>query len=411
MTLFFNPVLQKEEHQRILSGYVGDIRITQGFVLVGAILMETAIVMVLLSRVLPYGANRWANIFVGLLHTASVIWSMTGGPVNVFYVFSPPSRLPAPCSLSGTRGPGGSQRCRQHRQPSCGQPHRPAHDSPTRPARAANAGVFGVRPSLCDDLVMDPLVAKLQGGGRRSIGVVGDVPADPDQFRLLVDAMLVPDAVVRMRAADAVEKITRRRADLLRAGGPGAHRGGSDRPAGGPLACRAAAAAACPHPQQRTQAVSILGGFLGNESRIVRTFAMPALADLTEGDEQLRRRVLPLLAELTCTGTPPRPGLSKRAEQAIDGRWRTVWSELAPGPAARGNQPRRRRSMRSSSDWSEMPGGVLVVVGSSGQMSRFLTMRGDSNSICLPPIDRRAAPPARTLLSQSVRGPYIGMNR
>ena len=87
MTLFFNPVLQKEEHQRILSGYVGDIRITQGFVLVGAILMETAIVMVLLSRVLPYGANRWANILAGVLHTAAVSWSMTGGPVNVFYVF------------------------------------------------------------------------------------------------------------------------------------------------------------------------------------------------------------------------------------------------------------------------------------------------------------------------------------
>jgi hypothetical protein len=31
---------------------------------------------------------------------------------------------------------------------------------------------------------------------------------------------------------------------------------------------------------------------------------MPALADLAEGDEQLRRRVLPLLAELTGTGTP-----------------------------------------------------------------------------------------------------------
>jgi MFS family permease len=87
MTLFFNPVLQPEEQQRILSGYVGDIRITQGFVLAGAILMETAIVMVLLSRVLPHSANRWANILAGLLHTAAVIWSMTGGAVNVFYVF------------------------------------------------------------------------------------------------------------------------------------------------------------------------------------------------------------------------------------------------------------------------------------------------------------------------------------
>ena len=31
---------------------------------------------------------------------------------------------------------------------------------------------------------------------------------------------------------------------------------------------------------------------------------MQALADLAEHDQQLRRRVLPLLAELTHTGTP-----------------------------------------------------------------------------------------------------------
>ena len=85
--LFFNPVLQPEEHERVLSGYVGDIQITQGFVLVSAVLMETAILMVLLSRVLPHGANRWANILAGLLHSAVVIWSTTGGAVNVFYAF------------------------------------------------------------------------------------------------------------------------------------------------------------------------------------------------------------------------------------------------------------------------------------------------------------------------------------
>jgi hypothetical protein len=56
--------------------------------------------------------------------------------------------------------------------------------------------------------------------------------------------------------------------------------------------------------QQRTQAVAILEGFLDDDSGIVRTFAMQALADLAEGDERLRRRVLPLLAELTRTGPP-----------------------------------------------------------------------------------------------------------
>ena len=45
---------------------------TAGAVLGFAVLMETAIAMVLLSRVLKYGANRWANIIVGIIHTAAV---------------------------------------------------------------------------------------------------------------------------------------------------------------------------------------------------------------------------------------------------------------------------------------------------------------------------------------------------
>jgi len=84
LTLWFNPVLQKEATKELLSGYVGSIHITQGFVLIGAILMETAIAMVLLSRVLPYRANRWANIIVGVLQTASVAWSLSP---NLYYVF------------------------------------------------------------------------------------------------------------------------------------------------------------------------------------------------------------------------------------------------------------------------------------------------------------------------------------
>jgi Family of unknown function (DUF6326) len=88
MTLWFNPVLQKEVTKQLLSGFVGSIQITQGFALAGAILMETAIAMVLLSRVLPYRVNRWANIIVGVINTASVVWSLFGDtPPNLFYVF------------------------------------------------------------------------------------------------------------------------------------------------------------------------------------------------------------------------------------------------------------------------------------------------------------------------------------
>jgi hypothetical protein len=86
-TLFFNPVLQKELMQKLAEGFAGTIPITQGFVLIVAILIETAIAMVILSRVLKYSANRWANIVSGPFHTVFVAWSMIGDPVSLFYVF------------------------------------------------------------------------------------------------------------------------------------------------------------------------------------------------------------------------------------------------------------------------------------------------------------------------------------
>ena len=75
-TLFFNPTAQKDT-----------LAMPQGAVLVFAILMETAIAMVLLSRFLKYGANRWANIIAGIFHTAFVAWSLTGATQPLFYGF------------------------------------------------------------------------------------------------------------------------------------------------------------------------------------------------------------------------------------------------------------------------------------------------------------------------------------
>ena len=54
-----------------------------------AVLMEIALAMVLLSRVLPHGVNRWANIVAGLIHTALAAWSMTGStpaPYTVMFL-------------------------------------------------------------------------------------------------------------------------------------------------------------------------------------------------------------------------------------------------------------------------------------------------------------------------------------
>src|SRR5687767_2838024 len=53
--------------------------LTRGVVLGFAVLMEISIAMVLLSRVLPDRANRWANIIAGAESTAFVAFTMAGG--------------------------------------------------------------------------------------------------------------------------------------------------------------------------------------------------------------------------------------------------------------------------------------------------------------------------------------------
>jgi hypothetical protein len=52
-----------------------------------AVLVETAIAMVLLSRVLKYRANRWANIIVGAVNTVAVLASLLVATPALYYLF------------------------------------------------------------------------------------------------------------------------------------------------------------------------------------------------------------------------------------------------------------------------------------------------------------------------------------
>ncbi len=76
-SLYFVPGVQEET-----------ANMAAGAVLGFAVLMETAMVMVVLSRLLKHRANRWANIIVGAIHTAAVFFSLFGAkPPAPFYVF------------------------------------------------------------------------------------------------------------------------------------------------------------------------------------------------------------------------------------------------------------------------------------------------------------------------------------
>ena len=75
--------------QEMMSGYVagGDVQITQGFLLVTAMIMEIPLAMIILSWVLKYQANRWVNIIAGAIMVVFQISSLFMGTPSLQYLF------------------------------------------------------------------------------------------------------------------------------------------------------------------------------------------------------------------------------------------------------------------------------------------------------------------------------------
>jgi hypothetical protein len=169
---------------------------------------------------------------------------------------------------------------------------------------------------------LHPEVAKLGGGDRRSIGrseeVVADVLADPTLFDLIFDAISNDDPLIRMRAADAVEKITAQRPDLLR---PHKHRLLTEFAAIPQQEVRWHVAQMLPRlslsAAERRQVADIVESYLDDRSGIVRTCAMQALAEVAMKDPELRARVVPLLQRLTRDGTPAMRARGRRLLVAL----------------------------------------------------------------------------------------------
>ena len=72
-------------------------QLTQGFLLGASILMEIPIVMVILSRILKYRINRWANIIAGTIMVAVQILTLFIGIPTIYYVFF--SAIEITCAL------------------------------------------------------------------------------------------------------------------------------------------------------------------------------------------------------------------------------------------------------------------------------------------------------------------------
>lgn len=78
-----DPTLLK----RFLAGNIGGVDISQGFLLGASVLVEIPMSMVLLSRVLGWRANRWANIVAGITMTAVQALSLVARTPAPYYVF------------------------------------------------------------------------------------------------------------------------------------------------------------------------------------------------------------------------------------------------------------------------------------------------------------------------------------
>lgn len=170
---------------------------------------------------------------------------------------------------------------------------------------------------------MNQLLQKLTGGDRRSIGrsdeVAAEVLADPAQFPLIFEGLLGDDPLIRMRAADAIEKITAVHPEYLY-------------PYKTQLIEQVAridqqevrwhVAQLLPRlpwsEAERAQVVEILLTYLNDSSKIVKTFSMQALADLAGQDASLRPQVVKLLTEFTQTGSPAMQSRGRKLLQRLD---------------------------------------------------------------------------------------------
>jgi hypothetical protein len=156
---------------------------------------------------------------------------------------------------------------------------------------------------------MHELLERLTGGDRRSIGrsneVVTAVLRDPSLFGVLFGGLSSSDPLIRMRAADALEKITVRHPEWLH---PYKEQLIRQVAQSQEQEVRWHVAQMFPRLQtsqdERAAMVAILLGYLGDRSRIVKTFAMQALADLAEQDAGLRPQVIHVLEVQSRTGSP-----------------------------------------------------------------------------------------------------------
>lgn len=156
---------------------------------------------------------------------------------------------------------------------------------------------------------MTDILRKLRGSDRRSIGrvdeVVEAVRKDPSLFEILFYGMLEKDPIVRMRSADAVEKLSSENPDCLT---PFKKELLETVAKSAQQEVRWHLAQIFPRIKWKTtdrnKIIDLLMEYLEDKSKIVKTFSMQALADFALSDIKLRPHVVQIIEDLIETGSP-----------------------------------------------------------------------------------------------------------
>ena len=73
--------------EKVASGEIGGVQISEGFLFVMALWMAIPSVMVFLSLALKANANRWANVIVGIISIVILGATFFAGDISARYTF------------------------------------------------------------------------------------------------------------------------------------------------------------------------------------------------------------------------------------------------------------------------------------------------------------------------------------
>jgi hypothetical protein len=163
----------------------------------------------------------------------------------------------------------------------------------------------------------ESILPLLRGGDRRSIGRADEVAAmvadDLKLFPNLIAGLWSEDPVVRMRAADAAEKVTRERREILQPYKKellGLMAEARDKEMRWHLAVMVPRLRLS--AKERNVAFDALYAYLADPSSIVKTFALQGMADLAREDAATRETIVEILREAERRGTAAMKARSRK---------------------------------------------------------------------------------------------------